>query len=73
MSIVHTEALSKVYGTTEQPLRALNDITLSVEKGEFVAIMGASGSGKSTLLYLWADWTGPPAAKSGCKTDDLTR
>ena len=73
MSIVHTESLSKVYGTTEQPFRALSDISLSVEKGEFVAIMGASGSGKSTLLYLLGGLDQPTSGKVWLQDSDLTQ
>lgn len=52
MEILRVENLSKVYGSGETKVVALNDITFSVEKGEFVAIIGPSGSGKSTLLHI---------------------
>jgi len=51
MTVLRTENLSKVYPGSE-PVVAVNQVNLSVEKGEHVAIMGASGSGKSTLLHL---------------------
>lgn len=52
MDILSVEHLSKVYGTGEQAVRALDDVSLSIAAGEFVAIIGSSGSGKSTLMHL---------------------
>ena len=52
MEILKVENLSKVYGKGETKIKAVDDISFTVEKGDFVAIMGPSGSGKSTLLHL---------------------
>ncbi len=52
MEILKVENLSKVYGKGETKIKAVDDISFSVEKGDFVAIVGACGSGKSTLLHL---------------------
>lgn len=52
MPIVKTENVEKIYTSGSQRVTALNGINLSVEWGEFVAVMGASGSGKSTLLHI---------------------
>lgn len=52
MEILRVENLTKIYGKNETRVVALDNVNFSVEKGEFVAIVGASGSGKSTLLHL---------------------
>lgn len=52
MEILKVEHLSKIYGTGDNQVVALNDVSFSVEKGQFVAIIGPSGSGKSTLLHI---------------------
>lgn len=51
--MIKTEKLTKLFTTEEVQTKALNEVTLQVEQGEFVAIMGPSGCGKSTLLNIW--------------------
>lgn len=52
MEVLKTIGLKKFYGTGEKQVQALNGVNLSVEQGEFIAIVGTSGSGKSTLLHM---------------------
>ncbi len=80
MSIVEVRELTKIYGTGETAVTALDHVSLSVEAGEFVAVMGPSGCGKSTLLNLIGGLDTPTSGAvlidgtdiSGMKDDDLT-
>ena len=63
MEILRVENLTKTYGKGETKVEALKNINLSVNKGEFVAIVGASGSGKSTLLHLLGGLDRPTSGK----------
>ena len=63
MDILTVSHLTKIYGEGEAATRALDDVSFSVEEGEFVAIVGSSGSGKSTLCCTSsAAWTDLPRA-----------
>lgn len=63
MPILQVEHLSKTYGKGDTAVHALRDISFSVEKGEFVAIIGPSGSGKSTLLHILGGVDRPTSGK----------
>ena len=63
MEILRTENLSKIYKTDGGEVRAVDGVSFSVEKGEFVAVVGASGSGKSTLLHLLGGVDRPTSGK----------
>ena len=63
MKSVHVKNLTKIYGTGENEVVALNQVSFSIEEGEFVAITGASGSGKSTLLYILAGLDKPTSGE----------
>ncbi len=74
MEILKCAGVRKVYGAGDNQVVALDGIELSVEKGEFVAIVGASGSGKSTLLHILGSVDQPTAGKvfvEGCDISDM--
>lgn len=72
MEILRCEGIKKVYGTGNSRVEALNKVDLSVEKGEFVAIVGASGSGKSTLLHILGSVDKPTEGKVIIEGTDIS-
>jgi putative ABC transport system ATP-binding protein len=81
MSLIQTESLTKIYGSGETAVTALDHVNLNVNAGEFVAIMGPSGCGKSTLLHLLGGLDRPSQGNvsiegtliADMKDDDLTK
>lgn len=71
MEILRVEHLSKIYGKGENEVRALDDVSFSVEKGQFVAIIGPSGSGKSTLLHILGGVDRPTTGKVFLEGQDV--
>jgi putative ABC transport system ATP-binding protein len=71
MEILKVEHLSKQYGTGETTVKALDDVSFSIEKGEFVAIIGPSGSGKSTLLHMLGGVDRPTSGKVCVDNTDI--
>ena len=73
MEIVRVENLSKIYGSGENLVRAIDDVNLKIEKGEFIAIVGPSGSGKSTLLHLLGGVDNPSSGKIFIDGNDISK
>ena len=73
MEILKVENLTKNYGSGENLVHAVDDVSFSVEKGEFVAIVGASGSGKSTLLHLIGGVDRPTSGKIFVDGNDISK
>lgn len=71
MDILKVEGLTKIYGKGENQVIALDNVSFSVKKGEFVAIVGASGSGKSTLLHLIGGVDRPTSGKVFIDDNDI--
>lgn len=72
MDILRTENLYKTYGKGDTKVTALNNINLSIRKGEFVSIIGASGSGKSTLLHMLGSVDSPSKGKIYINNRDIS-
>jgi putative ABC transport system ATP-binding protein len=72
MQLVRTESITKTYGDSTQPVHAVQAISLAVDDGEFLAVMGPSGSGKSTLLYLLGGLERPTSGKVFLRDQDLS-
>lgn len=73
MEVLKVEHLTKTYGSGENLVHAVDDVSFSVEKGEFVAIVGASGSGKSTLLHLIGGVDRPTSGKIFVDGNDISK
>ena len=73
MEILRAEHLTKIYGKGNTSVTAVNDLSLSVAQGEFVAVVGSSGSGKSTLLHMLGGVDQPTEGKSGYQEKTSTR
>lgn len=71
MEILRAENLCKVYGSGENRVEALKDVNLSINKGEFVALVGSSGSGKSTLLHILGGVDKPTSGRVIIEGEDL--
>ena len=72
MSILQTTDLKKYYGTEPNITKALDGVTLSIEDGEFVAVVGTSGSGKSTLLNMMGGLDTPTSGSIKVKGKELS-
>ena len=73
MKILETVNLSKIYGKGNTMVKALDNVTFSVDKGEFVAIVGPSGSGKSTLMHILGGVDTPTSGKVLIDGTDISK
>lgn len=71
MEILRIENLTKIYGSGENQIKALDDVSFTVEKGEFIAVIGPSGSGKSTLLHILGGVDKPTSGKVFLEGQDV--
>lgn len=71
MEILRTEQITKIYGSSENQVYAVNEVSFSVEQGEFVAIVGSSGSGKSTLMHMLGGVDRPTSGKVFIENEDI--
>ena len=71
MEILRTEQVTKIYGSSENQVYAVNGVSFSVEQGEFVAIVGRSGSGKSTLMHMLGGVDRPTSGKVFIENEDI--
>jgi len=73
MEIIRIENVYKTYGSEDTLVKALDNVSLSVNKGEFVAIVGSSGSGKSTLLHILGGVDSPDSGKIFIQGEDISQ
>lgn len=73
MEIMRTENLTKIYGEGDKKVMAVDHVNLSIERGEFIAIIGASGSGKSSLLHLLGGVDTPTEGKILLENTDISK
>lgn len=73
MEILRTENLTKIYGEGDKKVMAVDHVNLSIERGEFIAIIGASGSGKSSLLHLLGGVDTPTEGKILLENTDISK
>lgn len=73
MSIITTKQLEKIYEDVAVPVHAVNKVTLTIDEGEFVAVVGPSGSGKTTLLNIIGGLDSPTSGQVFIQGDEITR